>query len=376
MNISYTELLQGLTEYDVCYNITITILLIFLKKIFKHLQCAIFMSLLRFLQDPRMYLTTSRLEESQQQESGPSQSLLHNIRGNEITCSFEEEINVEYVASKGPTNHEYVASNAPTENPWCLARNISAYFAFETEETIDKTTEQIYITADDASDSDSEDLNEQEELEAIQAESQSIAAAERLSQETESSHVPLLGMKFETDNDAYKFYNNYGFIVGFSITRYQTYTCKDKRDPMFGKITRRTFKCNMHGRSGNQEKDSSNVSGVQKLKRGRKRYNGTPPTPSTASVTKKTNKIQHTKCPAEMIITITEGMWTVTTINLEHNHPLAAKDQKDCLWSQTKMTDMEKKLIKTFSDANIKDSKIMAILSYIRGGTTPYKKNM
>lgn len=276
-------------------------------------------------------------------------------------------------------NVEYAASKAGTEHEFNTGDNISAYFADQPEETIESMTNVPSVGAsaqDDATDSESEELTEQEELEAIEAESQSIAAAERLSQENDSKHVPLLGMTFQTDAEAYNFYNNYGFVVGFSVTKYQTYTCKDKNDPMFEKITRRTFKCNMHGRSTNQENDTSKAAGVQTVKRGRKRKNGTPPTPNTAPINKKTNKIQHTKCPAEMIVTLSKGMWTVTTINLEHNHPLARKDQKDCLWSQTKMIDMEKKLIKTFSDANIRDRKIMAILSYIRGGTTPYNKKV
>lgn len=72
-----------------------------------------------------MYLTTSRLEGSQQQWVDGTPSLLDNTRGNEMTCTFEEGIHVEYVASKAPIDHEYLASKTPTNHTWCLASDIS-----------------------------------------------------------------------------------------------------------------------------------------------------------------------------------------------------------------------------------------------------------
>lgn len=235
---------------------------------------------------------------------------------------------------------------------------------------------QEYDKANDETDSssstDSEEIEYLQELEQIEEESKSIEAAQRLSQENNSKHVPVLGAIYQTPQEAYQYYNTYALIVGFSITKYHTYKCKDKKDPNFGKITRRTYKCNMYGRKCTKEKEVA--PGVQSLKKSRKKNNTTPPTPTGDSSGRKTNKIEHTQCPAEMIITLEDGVWTVTRINLEHNHHLVARDQLQCLFSQSRMNKMEYKLIKTFSDANVQDRKIMAVLSYIRGGTTPYNK--
>lgn len=101
---------------------------------------------------------------------------------------------------------------------------------------------------------------DEEELRAIQIESQSIMAAERLSHEHASRHVPQLGMKFKTTEDAYSFYNDYAFIVGFSLVKWHTYKCQDKKDHNYGQVTRVTYKCNLSGKR--KEDDSTDVSGV------------------------------------------------------------------------------------------------------------------
>lgn len=44
-----------------------------------------------------------------------------------------------------------------------------------------------------------------------------IDKALRLSQEGDNNHVPLLGMTFESENEAHRFYNAFACITGFSI---------------------------------------------------------------------------------------------------------------------------------------------------------------
>ena len=56
--------------------------------------------------------------------------------------------------------------------------------------------------AEGSEDKDSNSISESEELRAIQIESESIRAAERLSQEHASKHVPRLGMTFTTSKEA------------------------------------------------------------------------------------------------------------------------------------------------------------------------------
>uniref|UniRef100_A0A0A8XRD1 FAR1 domain-containing protein n=1 Tax=Arundo donax TaxID=35708 RepID=A0A0A8XRD1_ARUDO len=187
-------------------------------------------------------------------------------------------------------------------------------------------------------------VEEEDDIQAIHNDSQSIAATKRLSQEHATRHVPLIGMKFSTHEEAYSFYNNYALIIGFSITRFSTYPCKNKKDPMFGKTIRRTFKCNMHGRKTESENNTTKPR-VQKLKIAKKKSNATPHTSTTNENKRKTSAIVLTDCLAESIITLTGGIWTITRIILDHNHPLAARDQKNCLWSQTKMFEIEQKLV-------------------------------
>jgi hypothetical protein len=52
-----------------------------------------------------------------------------------------------------------------------------------------------------------------------------------LSQDGESSdYVPCIGMNFETDEEAYKLYNDYALIVGFSTVKSGMYTSRNKKN--------------------------------------------------------------------------------------------------------------------------------------------------
>jgi hypothetical protein len=71
-------------------------------------------------------------------------------------------------------------------------------------------------------------------------EHESIAAAVRSSQEGVGHHVPLINMAFNTEDEAYDFYNEYAAICGFSIKKAGKYN---------GKLTQaRTYTCNRGGK--------------------------------------------------------------------------------------------------------------------------------
>jgi hypothetical protein len=93
-----------------------------------------------------------------------------------------------------------------------------------------------------------------------------------LSQEGESQHVPTIDMQFKTDDEAYKFYNQYALIVGFSVVKCGNYHSRDKET--LGMVTRMTFKCNKRGKSLEEypEGEKENLSGVSKLTNKRKKY--------------------------------------------------------------------------------------------------------
>jgi hypothetical protein len=102
---------------------------------------------------------------------------------------------------------------------------------------------------------------------------ESVEAAITLSQEGESQHVPRIDMQFESSDEAYKFYNNYALIVGFSIVMAHNYHSRDKK--MMGQVTRMTFKCQRRGIDKQQENKSSGQQrpGVQSSTASRKRKN-------------------------------------------------------------------------------------------------------
>jgi hypothetical protein len=59
-------------------------------------------------------------------------------------------------------------------------------------------------------------------------------------------------MTFTKSEDAYTFYNDYAYIVGFSMVRWHPY--KDKKDDKNGNVTRVTLKFNKFGRNAKYKK--------------------------------------------------------------------------------------------------------------------------
>ncbi|XP_043705392.1 protein FAR1-RELATED SEQUENCE 7-like [Telopea speciosissima] len=59
----------------------------------------------------------------------------------------------------------------------------------------------------------------------------------------DTSDKPFIGMQFDSDNDAFEFYNSYGRRVGFSVRR--EYANKSKKDNT--KITSMRLVCSKQG---------------------------------------------------------------------------------------------------------------------------------
>jgi hypothetical protein len=82
-------------------------------------------------------------------------------------------------------------------------------------------------------------------------------------------------------------------------------------------------------------------------------------------------------CLAEMIVTLKGDKWTVTSLNMEHNHEMSPPEESGFLRSHKHMTNEEKLFIRTFNSVKLPTRKIMAILTYLRGGCSkadPYTK--
>ena len=58
----------------------------------------------------------------------------------------------------------------------------------------------------------------------------------------------------------------------------------------------------------------------------------------------------------------------VTRLNLEHNHNLLAPALSKLLRSHRYLTDQEKAMIRTFTNVNVPNRKILAFISFLRGG--------
>ncbi|XP_044444894.1 protein FAR1-RELATED SEQUENCE 5-like [Triticum aestivum] len=173
-------------------------------------------------------------------------------------------------------------------------------------------------------------------------------------------------MVFDTDDAAYNFYNEYASIAGFSVIKASRYCGKKQGGSA---ATRVTFKCNRSGRVIDEEEQEN-----RKKKRRDTRQQKTGQEPYRNARKKKANTIAITGCKAQLIVTKKDEKWVIKTINLEHNHDLSPHTEVKYLRSHNYMTDEEKLLIRTFNAVKLQTRQIIAILSYLRGGNTPYTK--
>ena len=113
-------------------------------------------------------------------------------------------------------------------------------------------------------------------------------------------------MCFQSEEEAYKFYNSYAESNGFSIRR-----CHRKYRAN-GTLSSRYFVCSKSG------------------------VKATHPT----HVTKKEQATSRTACMARVQFSITrEGIWNVQKVMLDHNHQLVSPDKRHMLRSQRQLLD-------------------------------------
>jgi hypothetical protein len=94
--------------------------------------------------------------------------------------------------------------------------------------------------------------------------------------------VPKVGMMFQSEKDAYEMYNTYADNIGFSIRKSDIKRCVDKS------ISSKLIVCSKQG------------------------YGST-----------------RTDCGARIQFSVTrEGLWTVKTLETDHNHYLASPNKK------------------------------------------------
>uniref|UniRef100_A0A8I6Y338 FAR1 domain-containing protein n=1 Tax=Hordeum vulgare subsp. vulgare TaxID=112509 RepID=A0A8I6Y338_HORVV len=102
-------------------------------------------------------------------------------------------------------------------------------------------------------------------------------------------------MQFQTREEAQKFLNFYAFVAGFSISIVSTSrTTSKKRD---GEVTRVTLKCNKYGHNTEAEREK-------------------------LIAERQSTVIDKTNCEVKIRIALKDGVWRITNVHLEHNHPL------------------------------------------------------
>jgi hypothetical protein len=76
-------------------------------------------------------------------------------------------------------------------------------------------------------------------------ENESVVEAQRASQEVNGHHAPHINKIFDTEKEAYQFYNEYTAICGFSVKKAGNYKGKHVGDEIG---TRRTYTCSKFGK--------------------------------------------------------------------------------------------------------------------------------
>ncbi|KAF3439366.1 hypothetical protein FNV43_RR17643 [Rhamnella rubrinervis] len=140
-----------------------------------------------------------------------------------------------------------------------------------------------------------------------------------------SEELPKIGMLFSNEDEAFKFYNAYAKMIGFSVR-------KDKyRRLADGSIRKRSFVCSKHGLR--RSMDPSDVRKVKWLE-------------------------TRTGCLAMVEFTIED----------DHNHQLVKQNQQDMLRSHRQMDEAQASIVDTMDNAGIKPHNIFSYMVEQAGG--------
>ena len=163
--------------------------------------------------------------------------------------------------------------------------------------------------------------------------------------------TPHLGMQFVKPEQAHRFFSNYAYMTGFAILiTHQARTHSKKRNY---EVVRITYACNRQGKQSNKKEGNTQEEEVD--------------------TERETRVLVKVGCKCAMVVCEREGVWTVTRLNLEHDHELSCTARY--FRANKNLTEVEKKMVRTLNECNISTNKMMNILSYFRGGldATPFR---
>ncbi|KAL6628960.1 hypothetical protein ACP70R_028725 [Stipagrostis hirtigluma subsp. patula] len=142
------------------------------------------------------------------------------------------------------------------------------------------------------------------------------------------SHVPKVGMAFETEEKAYDFYNSYARSVGFSIRKCHT---KMRAD---GTLSSKYLVCSNEGQPAAKQRAST-----------------------------------RSDCKARVQFNISrEGIWTIQKVVLDHNHFLVSPDKSHLLRSQRRVSDSDQQIMNQMRKEGITAADIQRVLQQCSGG--------
>ncbi|XP_021826151.1 protein FAR1-RELATED SEQUENCE 5-like [Prunus avium] len=140
--------------------------------------------------------------------------------------------------------------------------------------------------------------------------------------EVRNEETPAVGMKFDSLDLVYNFYNRYAFVAGFGIRLHSSFWGKNKKE-----ILRKEFVC---CKQGAYRKDET---------RERKRQQG----------------ISRCNCKAKIVVVKTHGSkkYTISLFAEGHNHKMTASERVHLLRSHRRISDSTKVLTKQLGSVNI-----------------------
>ena len=163
--------------------------------------------------------------------------------------------------------------------------------------------------------------------------------------EISTTSTPQLGMEFDSRDAAFFFFAIYARRMGFAIRKDTSYESK-----VSNIINKQSFTCN---RSRSERKQQS------------------------ALKQQRTNKIMQTGCKVKMTVKEDRGVWTITKLELHHNHPLAPSTWiTRFMKCHRQMSESDKLLIKMLQETRVPPRNIMTIFRKTRGNSGVYHSTL
>ena len=184
--------------------------------------------------------------------------------------------------------------------------------------------------------------------------------------------VPFVGMTFDDIEEAQKVYNKYAFKMGFGSRKGSSKNSLKKGCEHI--LINRVFEC-VHARmpatSGTNPGGTSTVQGGTATEMS----NGSTNTSRQAGVAmqmsdkRQRNRVSRHNCKARMIVSLKQGVYTVTTFNEQHTHAMV--EQQGCrryYQSHRKIPKEDLEFLELLHNRNLRTSDIMGLLGDAHGG--------